>query len=240
MVSGEGGGERGPGRSVPQAARRRGRDPEGTRRRIVEATVALHEEVGPAATTVVAVAERAGVQRLTVYRHFPDERALLAGCSAHWREAHPLPDPSSWTRVPDPGRRVRVALEAVYGYFREGAPMLRRILRDEPDLPALADIMVPWHGWMREQAGALSAGWGGGEPGARRVRGLVAVALRFGTWEALEEAGFDPSGAAGVMAGAVRSGAALPAMAPHPEPPAHDPSPGALSDHRPDSALREE
>src|SRR6476619_6543291 len=67
-----------------------------TRLRITEATMQLHEEVGPAATTVSAIAELAGVTRLTVYRHFPDDDALIAACSAHWRGLHPAPDLAGW------------------------------------------------------------------------------------------------------------------------------------------------
>ena len=69
----------------------RARSQEDTRRRIVEAAVALHEELGPRATSIAAIAERAGVQRLTVYRHLPDEEALFRACTSHWRAAHPLP-----------------------------------------------------------------------------------------------------------------------------------------------------
>lgn len=193
-------------RQDPSTTGRRGRrDPSATRRRIVEAAAALHEEVGPAHTTVMAVAERAGVQRLTVYRHFPNEVALLEGCSGHWRESHPLPDPSSWSGLVDPAVRLETALRAIYGYFREGAPMLRSILRDEPRVPALVPIMSGWHLWMREQVGVLSAGWGDRGDGARGVRALVAVALSFHTWEALSEAGLDDAAAADLMATAVRS-----------------------------------
>ena len=53
----------------------------------------LHQALGPAKTTISAIAERAGVQRLTVYRHFPDERALLSACSSHYVVANPPPDP---------------------------------------------------------------------------------------------------------------------------------------------------
>lgn len=86
-----------------------------TRQRIVEATRALHEAVGPAATTITGIAERAGVQRLTVYRHFPDERALIGACSADWSADHPLPDPASWAGVADAKSRLRAALEASAG-----------------------------------------------------------------------------------------------------------------------------
>src|SRR3954468_2933551 len=88
-----------------------------TRRRIVEATVQLHQEVGPAKTTISEVAERAGVQRLTVYNHFPDERALLGACSAHWVEHNPPPDPTEWVAIDDPDERMRTALSELYGFY---------------------------------------------------------------------------------------------------------------------------
>src|SRR3954451_5643804 len=88
-----------------------------TRRRIVEATVQLHQEVGPSKTTISEVAERAGVQRLTVYKHFPDERSLLGACSAHWREHNPPPDPTGWAGIDDPDERLRGALTGLYGFY---------------------------------------------------------------------------------------------------------------------------
>ena len=100
----------------PYTKRRRAELEEETRRRITAATVELHREVGPAKTTISAIAERAGVQRLTVYRHFPDERTLLGACSAHWRAGHPAPDPSPWPAIRDPEERLRVALAAFYDY----------------------------------------------------------------------------------------------------------------------------
>ena len=81
--------------------RRRAEQVDRTRQRIVEATVELHGSVGPAATTIAAIAEAAGVTRLTVYRHFPDEDALFAARSAHWLARQQLPDPAAW-----PGRGV--------------------------------------------------------------------------------------------------------------------------------------
>ena len=89
-----------------------------TRARIVEAAMALHEELGPRNTTISAIAERAGVQRLTVYRHFPDERRLLVACSSHWLDLHPPPDPADWQGITGPGARTRIAIARLYGYFR--------------------------------------------------------------------------------------------------------------------------
>src|ERR671925_69105 len=93
-------------RKRPYRKKQRAEDEERTRRRITEATVALHETVGPLRTTVKAVAERAGVQRATVYRHFADEGALLAACQAHWVERQGPPDPTPWAAIADPDERM--------------------------------------------------------------------------------------------------------------------------------------
>ena len=87
-----------------------------TRQRIIEAAIGLHGTVGPARTTISAIAEGAGVRRATVYRHFPDERALFMGCSGTWAERNPLPDPAGWSGIPDPADRLEAALDAIYGW----------------------------------------------------------------------------------------------------------------------------
>ena len=181
-----------------------------TRRRIVEAVVELHEEVGPAATTITAIAERAGVQRLTVYRHFPDDRALLGACSSHWQEDHPLPDPATWTGIADPRCRLEKALRGLYDYFRDGAPMLERILQDESEMPEVAEVMTPWWGYMREVAAGLSAGWGVSGDAQRLVRSAVGHALGFYTWRSLTNEGLSNGEAVALMVGLVADVAAEP------------------------------
>src|SRR6476469_11211214 len=101
-----------------------------TRRRSVEATAALHEEVGPARTTVTEIARRAGVQRLTVYSHFPEDRELFAACSAHVVAANPPPDPRAWAAEPDPARRLRRALREIHAWYAAGEPMFTRLEAD--------------------------------------------------------------------------------------------------------------
>ena len=86
----------------------------GTRQRITEAAMELHGTIGPARTTVKAVAERAGVQRHTVYRHFPTEDALFIACSSHWAASNPRPDPEAWAAIGDPRERLVTALDALY------------------------------------------------------------------------------------------------------------------------------
>jgi predicted lipid-binding transport protein (Tim44 family) len=159
---------------------------EETRRRITEATVGLHLEVGPAQTTISEVAKRAGVQRLTVYNNFPDETSLLGACSAHYASQHPPPDPASWTGMRDPARRARAALTAIYRYYRETEPMTAKVIRDAQVMPALASILdasyVPFVTAVRDD---LASAWErGGAPNAG-LRAALGLALRFETWSAL-------------------------------------------------------
>lgn len=121
--------------------KKRAESREDTRRRIVEATVELHRTEGPAATQISEIARRAGVQRVTVYNHFPDDHSLLAACSAHWRALHPAPDASAWEAVADPGERLRIALAELYAWYRETEPMTANVLRDAELLPALQPIV---------------------------------------------------------------------------------------------------
>jgi AcrR family transcriptional regulator len=104
-----------------------------TRQRIVEAAVALHTTIGPVRTTVSAIAERAGVQRHTVYSHFPDEQSLGLACSGLFMEQYPLPDPTPWLRIPDAERRLRCGLAELYAYFEANADQLAPILRDSEE-----------------------------------------------------------------------------------------------------------
>jgi AcrR family transcriptional regulator len=113
-----------------------------TRLRITEATMELHRTVGPAATQISEVARRAGVQRVTVYNHFPDDVSLLTACSAHWRSLHPAPDPSEWLGVPEARERTLLALNRLYAWYRETEPMTANVLRDAEVLPQLRGVLA--------------------------------------------------------------------------------------------------
>lgn len=152
-----------------------------TRDRIVEATVALHGEVGPLRTTVKGIAERAGVQRLTVYRHFPDDAHLIAACSARWSERNPLPDPAA-IEAADPRSRTRASLVALYRYYRAAAPMLANVLADAAHLPAVRTVLVPYDEQLERYAAELARGWRGRS--ARR-RATLRHAVQFSTWQSL-------------------------------------------------------
>ena len=122
--------------------RKRAESQDETRHRIVEATMHLHEEIGPRATTISAIAERAGVQRLTVYRHFPDETAVFQACTTHWLSLHPPPDPAAWSDTEDGLDRARQALNAFYSYYAGTERMWSAAFRDVAEVPALQAPMA--------------------------------------------------------------------------------------------------
>ena len=147
----------------------------------MEATVALHTSVGPAHTTISAIAERAGVERHTVYAHFPDDQALFRACSTHWRERHPRPDLGRWLALDDPERRLRGVLSALYGWYETVEPDLAVLVRDAPLVPAQAVVMAETADAMSRLADDLARGW----PRRRAVRAAVGHALEFETWRSL-------------------------------------------------------
>jgi len=177
-----------------------------TRLRITEATMQLHEEVGPAATTVSAIAELAGVTRLTVYRHFPDDDALVAACSAHWRALHPRPDVAAWEEVADPVERVRVALGQTYRWAREAVPMLSKIYRDLDQMPAFVAAGLAED--ERTRVGALARDFRARGRAARRLEAVLAHALDVRTWQSLcGDGGLRDEEAVALMTGLVAAAA---------------------------------
>jgi AcrR family transcriptional regulator len=192
----------------PYRKKQRAAEEERTRRRITEATVALHETVGPLRTTVKAVAERAGVQRATVYRHFADEAALYAACRAHWLHRQGPPDPAPWSQIADPEERMRTALAAMYRFYREGEPMLVNLYRDEPHVQTLQGMLQP----MRAQLAAIRDLLlkGRSERGRRRARVAAALghAVDFEAWRSLARGGLVDEEIADLMVALVRAAAA--------------------------------
>ena len=152
-----------------------------TRMRIVEATVGLHTSVGPAQTTVSAIAERAGVQRHTVYAHFRDERELFDACSAHWAARHPFPDRARWSDVDDPTSRLRVALDAVYEWYERVGDDLERFKRDSGVHATTAALVERRERALLALRDELAAGWSRRKP----VRAAIGHALELETWHSL-------------------------------------------------------
>ena len=172
-------------RTRPYRMTRRAELEQQTRTRITESTVALHEELGPARTTISAVAQRAGVRRSTVYRHFPDEDALFAACSSHWRTANPPPDPGAWATIEHPAERTETALGELYAFYARTEGMHTSLLRDEPLVPIVHRLLRDFYGYLRAIQDTLMAARGLRGHTARRTRAAIGHALAFPTWHSL-------------------------------------------------------
>jgi AcrR family transcriptional regulator len=171
-----------------------------TRQRITESAVELHGTLGPARTSMSAVAEHAGVRRSTLYRHFPDERALFGACSAHWAAENPPPDISRWEQIEDPAERLAVALAEMYAYYRQAGGMIDKLLRDESAVPVVAEKFAPYHQFLAIATEILARGRGLRGNAATRTHAAIGHALVFGTWQDLTGAqGLDDRQAVDVM-----------------------------------------
>lgn len=172
-----------------------------TRQRIVEATVALHQEVGPAATTVAEIARRAAVSRLTVYNHFPSDDELFAACQQQFLSENPIPDLTGALGLDQPGERVQAVLTLLYAAFRRQAPMSAKVLHDRRALPALDALLARTRdASIAQLSRSLAAGFPvKAAPGAR-LRAVIALALDFWTWQRLTQEGLTDDKAAQLMA----------------------------------------
>jgi AcrR family transcriptional regulator len=166
-----------------------------TRLRITESAVALHEQLGPARTSISAIAERAGVRRSTVYRHFPDEEALFDACSSHWRAANPPPDLGGWT-----ADCTAEALRELYAFYGRTHGMYTSLFRDEALVPIVRNRLGTFHAYLDTAADALMRGRGLRGRAARRTRAALGHAVSFPTWRSLvQEQKLDPKEAVALM-----------------------------------------
>jgi AcrR family transcriptional regulator len=176
-----------------------------TRRRITEAAVELHQTVGPARTTVSAVAEKAGVQRHTYYAHFPELKDLYLACTAHYLEQNPLPEPPFWADVADAEERLRVALFEIYAYYADNEAMLSNALRDAPLDPVAQEAMASFYQYWEAMRDALADAFGVSGERHEALLGAIALALDFQTWRTLvRQQELSPDRAAGLMVRMVR------------------------------------
>ena len=151
----------------------------------MDAAIQLHTSVGPAETTISAIAERAGVERLTVYRHFPHEDDLFRACVTHGWDRFPPPDHGAWAQIADPEQRLRTALTELYGYYGGVGDGLTLIVQDFARVPTLAALNAPHLAKWDEMRDVLARGWN--RRGARRQALLAAIAhsLDLSTWASL-------------------------------------------------------
>lgn len=179
-----------------------------TRRRIVEVTAALHEEVGPARTTVAEIARRVGVQRLTVYTHFPNETELFDACGQHWMDRNAPPDPSFALAIDNPDERLRAVLGPLYRWYRKNARTVENLQRDRLVMPALDAVMkIRMDKQLVNLASVLASAYSLKNRHAKGVRAAVALTLDFWTWRRLASEGTSDNAAAALMVGAVRGAA---------------------------------
>jgi AcrR family transcriptional regulator len=185
-----------------------------TRRRITESAVELHGTVGPSHTSMSAVAERAGVRRSTLYRHFPDEAALFEACSSHWAAANPPPDLTAWAAIEDPDERLERALEELYGFWRRTERMMANLIRDEATNENVRRNFSAFHGYMEAARDLLMQGRRERGQARVRVRAAIGHTVAFETWRSLvREQGLGNVQAAKLMGGFVRAAAGARAAA---------------------------
>ncbi|MFI6144389.1 TetR/AcrR family transcriptional regulator [Streptomyces sp. NPDC051109] len=177
--------------------RKRADDVSRTRQRIIEAALHLHGTAGPASTSIAAIADRAGVTRLTVYRHFPDETALFEACSGHWLSLQRLPRPEVWGAFEDPFERLTAGLTDIYRFYRSGEQMLTLVIRDQHAVPQ--PIREAREELTRKYVEALAGAWTEAESPVRRA--VIGHAVAFSTWRSLcREQGLADREAVEVMA----------------------------------------
>ena len=173
----------------PYRKKRRAEQEEETRLRITECAVELHGTLGPSRTSMSAIADAAGVPRSTLYRHFPDEAAVFAACSAHWRAANPPPDLAAWAEIDDPDERLRVALTELYDFYRGTESMMANLFRDEALMPVVQHSFSRFHGYLGQARDVLLQGRGLRGNARRRVLAATGHALDFRTWRSLAREG---------------------------------------------------
>jgi AcrR family transcriptional regulator len=176
-----------------------------TRLRITEAAIELHGSVGPSRTTLSAVAEQAGVERRTLYRHFPTEADLFAACSTHYFSANPWPDLGHWRAIRDPQQRLERALDELYAYYERTEPMLSNVLRDAELVDSARDAVSPLRAYLEEAAEILTIGRQARGLRRQRLTGALRHALAFSTWHSLSTNGIGRADAATLVTALVEA-----------------------------------
>jgi AcrR family transcriptional regulator len=178
-----------------------------TRLRITEAAIELHGSLGPSRTTMSAVAERAGVERRTLYRHFPSEADLFEACSTHYFAANPWPDLAAWRAIRDPQDRLERALDELYAYYELTEPMFSNVLRDAEVVDFARDAVAPLDAYLDEAAEILLAGRQARGRRRQLLKGALRHATAFSTWRSLSANGIGRSDAARLTSALVKAAA---------------------------------
>jgi AcrR family transcriptional regulator len=176
-----------------------------THQRITEAAIELHGTVGPSQTTLSAVAKRAGVERRTLYRHFPTEADLFEACSTHYFANNPWPGLDSWRAMRDPRQRLERALDELYAYYERTEPMLSNVLRDAEVVDFAREAVAPLNAYLEEAAELLSTGRRARGRSRQRLTGALRHAVAFSTWHSLSSNGIERGEAVRLMSALVEA-----------------------------------
>jgi AcrR family transcriptional regulator len=159
-----------------------------TRRRIVEATVALHAEKGVAATTYALIAKRADVAVPTVYNHFPQLGDLLAACTGDVAARAPRLGPEIFAGAADTEARAAALVTATFAAYRFRAPWLRWGIHEAAFIPELRAIVDEARAKLGQLiALALAPTFGQRPPPS--LCALWALLLDFSAWQRLTSDG---------------------------------------------------
>ena len=176
-----------------------------TRERIVAAAFDLHATIGPSRTTIRAIADRAGLQRHTVYAHFPDLESLYEACTAHGIRATGMPHPDEWRAIEAPVDRLRHGVTEMVAWYRANEQMLGNVLFDvDPDAPP-PTTPDPFERRMGAMLDTLMEGWQVGPHRRAPLRAVVDHALAFTTWRSLNRGGLPDDQVVGILVGLVTS-----------------------------------
>jgi len=145
--------------------------------------VELHQQHGPLHTTITAIAQRAGVERLTVYRHFPDETSLHEACQQHFFAAHAPPNLTLWLEISTFRKRLKVGLTELYEYWEQTHEMFSSVLRDHEIDPERSGAGVVT--FMSKARDALLDGEDVSGHRGQILRAVVGHAVHFYTWRSL-------------------------------------------------------
>jgi AcrR family transcriptional regulator len=172
----------------------RGAAVEATRRRILDATVALHAEKGALSTSWQDIALRADVAVGTVYYHFPSLEELLPACTRHGLPHHPPPTAAVFQDCESGADRLTALTRALFAFYQKAAPWLRWS-SDTPGVPAVAARLAQQREAGRE---SLVRGALGSAANEQFIRITMAL-TSFGAWQSWISAGMTSEAAAEVV-----------------------------------------
>jgi len=179
--------------------KQRAESAEETRRRLVEATFALHGEQGIAATTMKQIAERAGVGVGTVYHHFPTLDDTINACGQMVMATWPPPSEAIFAGVPTMKERLTLLARALFAW---GDQVAFDVIRMDRDRLAIVHEFVE-----REQAHRIELTRAALAPFAidRDLIRIAAALLDVGVYRALQRAGMSLEEAAIAIADVIQA-----------------------------------